>query len=764
MLKRSLIHSSLNDNDIQIVTGSCPHDCPDTCAWQVAVDKNSGRALDIWGHPDHPITQGKLCGKVDRYLERTYHNERLTHPLRRTGAKGSGQFEPVSWDTAISEIAERLQQVVDTYGEEAVLPYSYAGTMGQIQGYGGPFRFFHKLGASQLARTICSEPGMQGYMYTIGSTISMEMEAFAHAKLILLWGTNTLTSNMHLWPFIQEARKKGAKVIVIDPAQTRTAQAADEWVPIHPGTDTALALAMMHVIIDEGLWDQVYVENFTLGFEQLCERVLEWTPIRAAEITGIAPERIEKLAREYARNTPAAIRINYGLQRHANGGMTARTIACLPALIGAWQEYGGGIQLSTSGETRHLDTTSLYRLDLLSGRQPRTINMIRLGDALSLDPAKIARSHYHPRPTDPVPTADQAGPQVKALFVYNTNPAAVNPDQAAVLQGLKRDDLFTVVLEHFQTDTADYADYLLPATTQLEHWDLIRPYGHIYLTVNRPAISPLGESLSNSEIFRRLARAMGFQDSCFEQDDESMLRELIEVQTHPVFDGVTWDALCTQPQVRLNVPTPYLPFAQGNFPTPSGKCEFYSKRMAEDGYDPLPNYSDPNWRSADPTHRGAAGAKNGTDRQNGTFSNDASNNASNDTIYNRNGDRQGSLVCISPPAHSFLNSTFVNVERFRQREEEPLLWIHPSDATQRDVLDKAAVNVYNELGCVTLTAKVTEKVMPGTVLSPGIWWNKLSGDGRNINQVTSQSETDMGGGATFYDLLVDVEMVDSEQQ
>ena len=583
-------------------------------------------------------------------------------PLKRIGPKGSGQFEPIDWESALSEIAERLQQVVDEYGKEAVLPYSYAGTMGQIQSHGGPNRFFHRLGASRLARTICSEPGMQGYSYTIGETISMETEGFAHSQLILLWGTNTLTSNLHLWPFIQEARKQGAKVIVIDPANTRTAQAADEWVPIRPGTDTALALAMMHVIINEELTDREYVDDYTLGFEQLATHVQDWTPDHAAEITGVPAEQIVRLAREYASSPPAAIRTNYGIQRHANGGMTTRTIACLPALVGAWRHYGGGIQLSTSGVARHLETTSLYRPDLLNGRQPRTINMIRLGDALSLDPSKIAQSHYHPRPVDPVPTAAEAGPPVKALFVYNANPAAVNPDQAAVLEGLKRQDLFTVVLEHFQTDTADYADYLLPATTQVEHWDLIKPYGHTYFTVNEPAIEPVGESLSNSEIFRRLAKAMGFQDGCFDEDDKAMLRKLIEGQTHPVFDGVTWEALRTQPHVRLNLPDPYLPFAEGNYPTPSGKCEFYSERMAQDGYDPLPTYYEPNWR--DTVEKG---------NQIALTHNGKSTNGHSANQFGAN----GSLACISPPAHSFMNSTFANVERFQKREGEPALWIHP---------------------------------------------------------------------------------------
>jgi anaerobic selenocysteine-containing dehydrogenase len=667
------------------------------------------------------MTQGTLCTKVDRYLERTYHAGRLTTPLKRIGPKGSGQFTPVTWDEAIGDIVARLKEIIATYGPEAVLPYSYAGTMGLLQYNAVSQRFFNVMGASNLARTICSEAGFEGFLYTIGATEGMEPDAYAKSKLILIWGSNILTSNVHLWNFIQEARKAGGKVIVIDPARTRTARAADEWLPIHPGSDGALALAMMQVIIAEGLHDADYVARYTLGFEELTARVADWTPERAEALTGVPAARIRDLARVYATSQPAAIRINYGIQRHAGGGMAVRTIACLPALVGAWRYEGGGIQLSTSGVFRHLNTRSLYRPDLLDrnklgGRTPRTINMNRLGDVLSLDPADIARAHYHPRPVDPIPTPEEAGPPVKALIVYNCNPGAVAPDQGAVRRGLQREDLFTVVLEHFQTDSADYADYLLPATTQMEHWDILKPYGHFHLALNQPAIAPIGESLPNSEIFRRLAVTMGYDDPCFRQSDEEILRELVESQHHPRFEGITWQTLRERGFVRLNLPTPYLPFAHGNFPTPSGKCEFYSARMVADGYDPLPTYHPPAWQ------QGAA--------------------------------PEASLVCISPPAHSFLNSTFANVERFQRREQTPLLKIHPDDAAARHIHDGMSVQVVNDLGSVTLTAQITTDIIPGTVLAPGVWWAKHSGDGRNINQVTTQSEADMGAGACFYDTRV----------
>lgn len=713
-----------SDPSITIVTGVCPHDCPDTCSWQVAVDPASGRALDLWGHPQHPITQGKLCGKVDRYLERTYHAGRLTTPLRRAGPKGSGQFEPVSWVEALAAISARLQQIIATTGPEAVLPFSYAGTMGLLQGEGMASRLFHKMGASQLARTICSEAGFEGYLYTIGAAEGTPTEAFAHADLILIWGSNTLTSNLHLWPFVQAARKQGARVIVIDPARTRTAQAADEWIPIHPGTDGALALALMNVIIGAQLHDAAYVAQHTIGFDALAERVRPWTPERAAALTGIPADRIRRLAQEYAAAQPAAIRINYGMQRHYGGGMAVRTIACLPALVGAWKLLGGGIQLSTSGYFRHLDHSRLLCPDLLDGRQPRTINMNRLGDALSLDPARLARAHYHPRPVDPMPTPAQAGPTVAALIVYNCNPAAVCPDQAAVLEGLRREDLFTVVLEQFQTDTADYADYVLPATTQLEHWDILKPYGHTTLALNRPAIAPMGESHSNSEIFRRLAAALGYTEPCFTEPDEQILRDLVERQTHPRFATVTWPTLLRDGFARLALPDPYLPFAEGDFPTPSGKCEFFSATMARDGYDPLPTFTPPQWQSND-TPLAAAG--------------------------------QAPLVCISPPAHSFLNTSFGIVDRLRAREGKPVLRIHPQDAAPRGIDSGDTVRVGNAYGEVVLVAALTDNIIPGTVLAPGVWWSKHSPDNHNINQVTPQSEADMGAGALFYDTLVFVE-------
>jgi len=705
--------------EVELVRGACPHDCPDTCTWQVAVDRRTGRALELWGDPEHPVTQGALCTKVDRYLDRTYHPERLSQPLRRVGDKGAGVFEPISWDVALREIAQRLQEIITRHGAESVLPYSYAGTMGLIQGEGMAARFFHRMGASRLARTICAEAGFQGLIYTLGRALGVDPEQIVHSDLIWIWGSNTLTSNVHLWPFVQAARARGARLVVIDPVRTRTAKQADLWVGIKPGTDAALALGLMHVLIAEGLVDQRYVERATLGFDELRERVATFTPERTAEITGVSAELVRELARSYGVAHAPAIRVNYGMQRHAGGGMAVRSIACLPALVGAWQRPGGGILLSTSGYFQ-LDRRALERADLLGARSPRTFNMNRLGDALSRAADARARALHHPRPVDPTPTSADAGAQVHALIVYNANPAAVAPDQGAVVQGLSREDLFTVVLEHFQTDTADYADYVLPATTQLEHWDLIKPYGHLRLALNRPAIAPVAQSRSNAEIFRGLARAMGYAEACFDEDDQQMIQAFLAAQREPELLRCSWENLARDGHARLDVSA--TPFAEGHFFTPSGKCELYSRSMLEDGYDPLPNYTPPNHARAAETHRDAY-----------------------------------PLICLSPPAHGFLNSTFVNVERLQKREREPCVLLHPDDAAPRELVDGARARVFNERGELALPVRITPDVVPGTLVIPGVWWSKLSPDKRNVNRLVSQAEADMGAGALFYDVRVNVE-------
>jgi anaerobic selenocysteine-containing dehydrogenase len=680
------------------VRGACPHDCPDTCAIITTVE--DGRAVRIQGDPDHPVTQGFLCAKVNRYLERTYHHDRLTRPLRRVGPKGKGKFEAVTWDQALSEIAARLHQVIREHGAESILPYSYAGTMGYLQGESMDRRFFHALGASKLDRTICSTAGGAGMRMTVGANIGADTEAVGSSDLILLWGTNTLTANPHLWPFVLQAREKGAPVICIDPIRTRTARQCDEWIPIRPGTDAALALGMMHVLFTENLKDDDFIARHTLGVEQLCVRAREWTPERASATTGIPADTIVSLARRYGRSKNAFIRVNYGLQRHAGGGMAVRTIACLPAITGHWRKPGGGVQLSTSKNFSY-NVTKLHRVD--AGPATRTINMIRLGDALTL------------------PDAGVGGPPVKALVVYNSNPGAVAPDLNAVRRGLGRDDLFTVVLEHFQTDTADWADYVLPATTQLEHWDVHLAYGHHYATLNRPAIAPIGEALPNTEIFRRLARAIGLTQDFFADDDLSLIRQALDSEQEKM-RSVTFEALMERGWVRLNLPTPYAPFAEGKFLTPSGKCEFYSERLAQMGFDPLPTYIPP---YESPERDPALVA-------------------------------QWPLTLISSPAHQFLNSSFVNVDALRRSVGKPECIIHPADADPRGIRTGDTVEIRNSRGAFTVSARVDEGIRRGVVWAPSVWWRKLAPDGRNANETTSQRETDLGGGATFYDNQVDI--------
>jgi len=699
--------------DSGIVRGACPHDCPDTCSFFVTVE--DGRAVKIEGAKDHPTTDGFLCTKVNRYLERTYSPQRVLYPMKRAGEKGKGIFERISWDEALDTIAAKFKEIAAD-DPQAILPYSYAGTMGLVQSQSIDRRFFHKLGASLLARTICADAGAAGYRATIGLSMGTDPERFSDAKLIIIWGSNVITSNVHLWPKILEAKRKGAKVIAIDPYRSLTAEKCDEHLAVLPGTDGALALAMMNVIVRENLLDHDYVERYTLGFDLLRERVMEYPPSRAAAITGLSEEAIVNLAREYATTKPAAIRLNYGLQRHAGGGMAVRAITCLPALVGAWRDAAGGALLSTSG-TFGLNTQALERPDLI-WNNPRTINMSAIGDAL-LGYQRVQRLSVKDAPAE---TLEPLDPPVRAIYVYNSNPVAIAPDSRRVIAGFKREDLFTVVHEIFQTDTADYADILLPATTQLEHFDIHKAYGHLYMLINKPAIEPLGEARPNSEVFRLLAERLGFTEDCFKDSDEEIARQAINYN-HPRMRGITFEELTEKGWMRLSVPEAFAPFAEGNFPTPSGKCEFFSETLARQGVDPLPTYIPP--RESVQTAPELA--------------------------------RKYPLAIISPPAHNFLNSSFANLPTFVKAEKEPYLEIHPSDAAARDIKDGDRVRVFNDRGEFQLKARVSEKARPGVVVALSVWWKKLTSDGCNANDVTSQGLTDLGAGATFYDVLVEVE-------
>ncbi len=689
---------------LNTVRAVCPHDCPDTCSMVVTVQ--DGRAVKLRGDPDHAFTDGFLCNKVNHYLERVYHPDRLKYPLLRTGPKGSGQFRRISWDEAIERIAEKLTAIMRSdAGPQAILPYSYAGTMGKIQGSSLDRRFFHRIGASLLDRTICATAGAAGCDITLGTRAVIDPESAIHAKYFINWGSNTSVTNMHLWTIMSRARKQGAKIVTIDPFRCKTAEKSDWWLPIRPGADAALALGMMHIVFRDGLEDREYLDQHCLGADQLRERALKEYPLGlVAKITGLDAEDIEKLTHEYVASKQSLIRLNYGLQRHYGGGMAVRTITCLPAVVGSWRHVGCGALLSTS-RMYPFNNAYLERPDLIPAGT-RTINMVHLAEALN---------------------GQLPGPAVQALVVYNSNPAAVCPDQERVLEGLRREDLFTVVLEQFQTDTADYADIVLPATTQLEHHDIHLAYGHLWLQYNAPAIAPLAEAKPNTEAFRLLARRMGLEAELFATSDEELCAGSLLGGGGPGhyppkagFEGITLDRLKAEGPIRVNVPKDLAPFAQGGFDTPSGKCELYSPALAARGLDPLPRYTPP---AEDPQ-----------------------------TIP----DGKYPLQMLSPPEPSFLNSTFVNVDALRANAKEPSVFLHPHDAGHRRIEDGQWVRVYNDRGGFLARAIVGPAVRQGVAVALSIWWNRYTPDGKNCNATTSTRLTDFGGGATFFDNLVEV--------
>ena len=688
------------------VHAACPHDCPDACGVLITVE--DGRATSIQGDPAHPVTRGFLCAKVARYLDRVYSPDRVLYPFRRIGPKGARpghekDFVRISWDEALDEIASRFRQIIRHHGAEAILPYSYGGTLAVLNGGSMDRRFFHRLGASQLDRTICSVAGEAGIKSVYGVKIGTEPEQFAHSRYIIAWGANIHGNNVHLWPFIEEARRRGAKLVVIDPYRTRTAACADWHLPINPGTDVALALGLMHVIIEQGLYDADYVAHHTSGFDQLRARVQEFSPETVARWTGISAVDIAKLAREYATTPPAAIRLNYGIQRCQNGGMAVRAACMLPCLIGSWKQVGGGLQLSTS-EGCNLNNDALKRADLMP-RATRVINMSELGRALN-----------------------QVGdPPVQALFVYNSNPAAVAPNHNAVVRGLLRPDLFTVVHEQFFTDTTDYADIILPATTFFEHKDLQTGYGHYYVQISNQAIEPLGECRSNLDLFRSLAVRMGFDDPCFRESVDELIDLALSSQ-HPHLAGIDRARLECEGHVRLTLPVnsngAYLPFAHG-FPTRSGKALLYNQDLAAQGLDPVVSFTPP---------RESRHAR----------------------------DARYPLELLARKCDNFLNSSFSNLASLQKLEHPDLLEISAADAEARGIRDGDRVRVFNSRGEILLTARVNGATQPG-VVAARLNWAKLSVQLRNINVLTSERLADMGGGATFYSVLVDVERARSGQ-
>jgi anaerobic selenocysteine-containing dehydrogenase len=665
----------------RVVNGACPHDCPDTCALQVHVQGQ--KVVKVVGRADHPSTHGALCTKVSRYAERTHHAERLLYPMRRVSKKTEApRFERISWDEALQTIAARFHAIED---KQCIQPYSYAGTMGLLQGGSMADRLWNRLGAARLDRTICASAGAAGLAAAYGHRIGMHLRHFADAKLILIWGSNSIASNLHFWTYANQAKRNGAKLIAIDPRRTETADKCHQHLALRPGSDGALALALMHELITKDWLDEDYIARAVEGFEGLRDKALQWPPARAAEVTGLTVAEIEGLARDYASTAPAAIRLNYGMQRVAGGGNAVRLIALLPCLTGAWKQQGGGLLLSSSGWAAPFkNNDALERPDLLGERSPRMVNMSAIGDALL-----------------------QADPPIQALVVYNSNPAAVAPDSTRVIQGLQRGDLFTVVLEHFMTDTADLADIVLPATTQLEHLDVHTSYGHTDVLINEAAIAPLGEAKPNTQIFRELAAALGFTESCFDEDDEQLARQALH---HLDFDELRANGF-------LPLPVPELPLADGDFPTPSGKAWATHPELG------VPDFI-PNHESVETTPELAA---------------------------------RYPLAMISPPARNFLNSSFVNVVSLRAIEREPVLEMHADDALPRGIEDGQMVRVFNARGSQLLRVQLNGRARPGVVNGLGVWWRKFGIDGKNVNELTSQRLTDLGNAATFYDCLVQVE-------
>jgi anaerobic selenocysteine-containing dehydrogenase len=689
-------------NASKTVHAACPHDCPDACA--VLITINDGRATRVQGDPEHPITRGFLCAKVTKYLDRVYSPDRVLYPMRRVGKKGSSgvsAFQRISWDEALDEVAARLTTISAEFGPEAVLPYSYGGSLGVLNGGSMDRRFFHRLGASQLHRSICSQAGGDALLSLYGKKIGTEPEQFRHAKYIIAWGANIHGNNIHLWPFVEEARREGAKLVVIDPYRTRTAAVADWHIPINPGTDVALALGMMHIIVREGWHDADYIARYADGFDELEKRLPEYTPERVAQWTGIAQVDIERLAREYALTRPAAIRLNYGIQRAQNGGAAVRAVGMLPIITGSWREVGGGLQLSTSGGFG-LDKAAMERSDLMLKsplkRAARTVNMVELGKALT----------------------ELNDPPVKAFVVYNSNPAAVCPEQHLVRRGLMRDDLFTVVHEQFFTDTTDFADIVLPATTFFEHKDMVPSYGHYYLQVSHQAVEPLGECKSNVDFFRELALRMGFEDECFRDSVDKMIDDALSSGA-PQLEGITRERLERDPNVRLNLDGEnWQPFANG-FATPNGKARIFDESLIAQGMDPVASFIPPE----ESRHTEQA--------------------------------KRFPLELLARKADNFLNSTFVNLPAHQKMEpRQHDLEISTEDARRRGIADGDRVRVFNDRGEIFLSARVDGAVQAG-VVGARLGWAKLAEGGNNVNVLTSSRLTDLGGGATFYSTLVEVE-------
>ncbi|CAM4438269.1 anaerobic selenocysteine-containing dehydrogenase [Paenibacillus endophyticus] len=662
------------------VRSVCPFDCPDTCGLSVTIEE--GKITKITGDAAHPVTRGAICNKVRQLNDRVYHPERLLYPMRRKGPKGNMDFERITWEEAYDEINIRMTAIIAKDGPQAILPYSFYGNMGVLNAEGMDRRFFHRVGASRLDRTICNAAGSAGYAYTMGGSIGIDPEETVHAKLFLIWGCNLVSTNMHQAMLATEARKNGATIIHIDVHRNRTSAWADQFIHLRPGTDAALALGMMHVIIRDGLADQAFLEQHAIGYHELAAQALAYTPEYVAGITGVPAEQIEELSRLYGKTTPSFIRIGNGLQHHDNGGMAIRTIACLPALTGQWGVRGGGAIKGNSWYSR-LNADQIERPDLMPDPGVRTISMNQLGDAL----------------------LDSASP-VNLLFVYNSNPAVVAPDQNRVRKGLMRNDLFTVTHDLFLTDTCKYSDIVLPATSHFENLDLYTSYWHLYLQLHEPIMEPMGECKSNFTLFKELGLRLGFEHEAFDITEEQMIREALDSKHNSFLSGITFEALQSHSWMKAGGKS--LPAVTSVIPTPSGRIELYSEQMLQDGYSPLPTHSP----------------------------------LKEPEIY--------PFLLMTGPNHSFINSTFANQERLQKLEKEPLLHMHSGDAEALGLLDGERVKVRNGRGEVEIRLRIGSDVLPGVLVTQGLWWDDHRKGHQAVNALTPQRLADMGGGATFF--------------
>ena len=697
--------------------GACPHDCPDTCAMIYEVEDE--KLVSVKGNKEHPMTRGTLCVKVKDYEKRHYHPDRLLYPHKRIGKKGEKKFERISWEEAINTIHSKWVKIIDEYGPQAILPFSYLGNQGLVHGLNGGDSFFNKLGATVCERTFCGEGSCTAWLSTVGPTAGVDPESYIHSKYIVIWACNSVSTNLHHWAIVQDAKKKGAKVVVIDSYKSRTAKQADWHLSPKPGTDGALAMAIINHIISNDLTDKDYIDKYTDGFEELKSHVSDKTPEWASKITGVNKEDIEKLAFELAKNQPAAIRIGVALERHHGGGQTIRAVTCIPGLTGAWKHVGGGItQFPVWEHPYKFDV--ICRPDLIP-EGTRVVNALQLGRALLGE------------------NIDKNLP-IKSMMCWNANPVTQSPETEKIVEGLQREDLFLVSAEHFISDTASYADILLPASMGAEHEDIILSWGHLYLTYNEKCLEAPGEAKPNYEIFRLLAKKFGFNEDQFTWSDEECLENYVDWNA-PACNGIDLNYLKQNGYARLDVGTKdnRVPHKEGNFPTPSGKCQLILRdvnnfvaapfRQMYEGFQPgqplpaLPDYVPPRESPED----------------------------------NKKLAEKYPLNVISPKSHAFLNSCYANMEGKQKTQGDQFVLMNKVNAKQRNINDGDMVKVFNDRGSYEGVLRLTDDVNPGIIVSTlGYWRQHNKG---TVNSISSAEFANMGNAPTFSDNLVEVAKV-----